>query len=333
MKILRWQKETVGKGIVLFGLLFLVTVSLSFAQEFPTKPVNVIVGAGPGGAIDTSTRVLGRKSEKILGQPVILTNNSGGAGVVALTLLKSQKPDGYNLVGLSNTSLVVTPHLRNVAYTPDDFTPIVQYAENHSGLYVRGDSPWKTFKEFITFAKQNPDKVNYTTTTVGSGMHVAMEFMSAQEGGIKWTLVPYTTGDPIIPLLGNHVNACSSSIAPTGLPHLKSGSLRLLAVYGERRLKLFPDVPTLLELGYDYTWESKSLLMAPKGVSPALVKRLEDAFRQATADPEYIKTLEQMVIEPTYVGSDNTKKYFADAYPRFGKLIDRLKIPKESEGK
>jgi tripartite-type tricarboxylate transporter receptor subunit TctC len=332
----KWNKKNKIIGMQLFIFLFavfLTTSSVSLAQEFPTKSINILIGGGPGGAQDTSVRLLAKQAEKILGQPLVLNNNAGGAGVVALTILKSQKPDGYSLMGGSNTILVATPHLRDVGYTPEDFVPILQYAANHSGLYVRGDSPWKTFKEFIAYVKQNPGKINYTTTTVGSGMHIAMEFVAAKEGGLKWTAVPYTTGDPVVPLLGSHVQAASTSIAPTTLPHIKSGTLRLLAVYADKRVKTFPDVPTLKELGYDYSWEGESILFAPKGTPAPVLKKLDDVFRQAASSPEFIKTLESMVIDPEYRNSADTKKRLADTYTRMGKIIDQLKIPKESAGK
>jgi tripartite-type tricarboxylate transporter receptor subunit TctC len=317
--------------LVLFAFmaLFLMVSSVSWAQEFPTKPINILVGAGPGGSQDTSTRLIAKKAEKTLGQPIILNNNPGGAGVVALTITKNMKADGYNLVAVGNGVMICTPHLRKVEYAPEDFVPVLQYAESHIGLYVRGDSQWKTFKEFITYVRQNPDKINYTTPAVGSGMHIAMEYISAQEKGLKWTLVPYTVGDPIVPLLGNHVQATSGSIAPTSIPHLKSGTLRLLAVYSDKRLKMFPDVPTIKELGYDFAWDNKSLLLAPKATSPAIVTKLEDILRKAAADPEYVKTIEGMLMDPTYMSSADVKKYITTLNPRMAKLISQLNIPKE----
>jgi len=335
MKTQQKRGKLMGKRLFLFlfAIFFLMVSSVSMAQEFPTKPVNITISAGPGGSQDTSVRLLAKRAEKILGQPLILTNNAGGAGVVALTILKTQKPDGYDLVGGSNAMLVAIPHLRNVDYVPDDFVPILEYAQTSYGIYVRGDSPWKTLKELVAYAKQNPGKISYTTTSVGSGMHLGMEAVAATEGGLKWTAVPYLTGDPVIPLLGSHVQAAATTIAPTTLPHIKSGTLRILAVMSEKRVKMFPDLPTLKELGYDYSWEGESILFAPKGTPEPVLKKLDDAFKQATTDPEFVKTLESMVIEPTYRNSADTKKRIADTYTRMGKYINQFKIPREGEKK
>ena len=271
------------------------------------------------------------KAEKFLGQPILVTNNGAGGGSVALGIVKNYKPDGYNLAGCTSTGLVRIPQFRTVPYSLDDFIPIMHYAAPQTGLVVRSDSPWKTVKELVDYAKKNPDKVTYSTTGVGSPMHLAMEFIAKQEG-IRWTHVPYPGSAPAMTaLLGGHVTAQSGDAI--WIPHVKEGSLRLLATHGEIRMKTFPNVPTFREVGYDFINETVFMMAAPKGTPMPIVKKLEDAFHRAMEDPEFIQTMAKLELEITYRNSEDTKKYLEEAYVRLGKMIQELKLPKEVEKK
>jgi tripartite-type tricarboxylate transporter receptor subunit TctC len=200
-----------------------------------------------------------------------------------------------------------------------------------SGLVVRADSPWKTLKEFVEYAKKNPGKVTYSSMGIGSPMHLAMEFIAKQEG-IEWTHVPYPgSGPAFIALLGGHVTAQSGS--SESFPHVREGTIRLLATHHEKRWKSFPDVPTFRELGYDFINESVFMFAAPKGTPPPVVKKLDEAFRKGMEDPEFIKTMEKLEIEISYRNSEDLKKYLEEAYVRLGKMIRELKLPKEPEKK
>lgn len=312
------------------GLLFLIP-TLPFAQEYPTKPINMLVALAPGGIVDSSIRVLASKAEKFLGQPFIISNNGGGGGSVAFGILAREKPDGYHLVGSPNSPLVRIPHLRSVPYRIEDFIPIMHFGTSEAGLVVRADSPWKTLKEFVEYARKNPWKVTLAIPGTGTPQHIAMEYIGKKEG-IQWTMVPYSGGAPgITALLGGHVTAYSGSTV--WVPHVKAGSLRLLSTNGERRMKAFPEVPTLRQLGYDYSDEAIYMVTAPKGTPLSIVKKLDDAFRKAMDDPEFVRSMEKMEIEIYYRNHEDIKKHLEEAYHRFGKMIIDLKIPKESEQK
>jgi tripartite-type tricarboxylate transporter receptor subunit TctC len=145
-------------------------------------------------------------------------------------------------------------------------------------------------------------------------------------------MIPYTGGmAAITALLGGHVTAESGSSAWT--PYVKEGTLRLLATHGEKRMKIFPNVPTLKDLGYDFVGEVINIVAAPKGTPPAIVKRLYEAFCKATDDPEFIQLTDKLQIEPTRRTSEETDRYLKEAYARFGKMIIDLKIPREDEKK
>lgn len=324
------MKRNAWTIIFLSGLIFLIP-ALSFSQTYPTKPISILVGFAPGGTMDVSTRVLAGKAEKSLGQPFIITNNGGGGGSVALGIVAKEKADGYSLAGCTSTGLIRIPQFRAVPYRLEDFVPLMHFGAPQTGVVVRSDSPFKTFRELVEYGKKNPGKVTYSSTGVGSPMHLAMEYVGKQEG-IQWTHVPYPGSAPALTaLLGGHVTAQSGSTE--WIPQIKAGAVRLLGTHGEKRMKLFPDVPTFRELGYDFINETVFMVAAPKGTPLAIVKKLEEAFHKAMDDPEFIQTMEKMEIEITYRNSEDTKKYLEEAYARLGKMITELKIPKEPEKK
>jgi len=321
----------IGRKILYGGfLLFFIPAFLS-AQEFPTKPINVVITFSPGGSADPSMRLLASKAEKYLGEPFIITNNGGGGGSVAMAILSKEKPDGYHLAGCSSTSLIRIPQFREVPYKLEDFVPIMHFGAPPSGLVVRADSPWKTLKEFVEYAKKNPGKVTYSSMGIGSPMHLAMEYIARKEG-IQWTHVPYPGSGPAFhALLGGHVTAQSGS--SESYPHVKAGTVRLLAIHHEKRFKSFPEVPTFREAGYDFINETVFMFAGPKGIPSSIVKKLDEAFRKGMEDPEFIQTMEKMEIVANYRNSEDLKKYLEEAYVRLGKMIRELKLPKESPKK
>ena len=316
--------------IFLSGIIFLIPMLCS-AQSYPTKSINILVGFAPGGTMDVSTRVLASKAEKFLGQPFLISNNGGGGGSVALGIVAKERPDGYYLAGCTSTGLIRIPQFRPVPYKLEDFVSIMHFGAPQTGVVVKADSPFKTFKDLVEYAKKNPGKVTYSSTGVGSPMHLAMEYVAKQEG-IQWTHVPYPGSTPALTaLMGGHVTAQSGSTE--WIPQIRAGEVRLLATHGEKRMKIFPDVPTFRELGYDFINETVFMVAAPKGTPSPIVKKLEEAFHKAMDDPEFIQVMERMEIEITYRNSEDTKKYLEEAYARLGKMIIELKIPKEPEKK
>jgi tripartite-type tricarboxylate transporter receptor subunit TctC len=324
---MKLKRSTIMTALVL-GLLCVLVPVLSFAQDFPTKPVNVIVTFAPGGTLDTATRILATKAERFLGQPVIVSNVGGGGGSVALAQVATKKPDGYEITSCTSTGLIRIPQLRAVPYGPDDFIPVMHYAAVESGVVVKSDSPYKTFKDLVEFAKKNPGKVTYATSGAGSPMHMAMEFVAMKEG-LKWTHVPQTGGAPgLAAVLGGHVTAMSDSTE--WLPHVKEGSLRLLATHGEKKMKSFPNVPTFRDLGYDFINETVFMIAAPKGTPAPVVNKLDDSFHKAMDDPKFIETIANIEFAVSYRNSADTKKYLDDASARFAEMIKKMGIQKEA---
>lgn len=320
-----------GKIIQLLSLFFFLMPSYLRAQEFPTKPINILVSFSAGGSGDIGCRILAKKAEKLLGQPMMITNNGAGGGSVALGIVAKQKPDGYHLVMCTATGLVQIPQMRTVTYTHKDFVPILHFAEPQSGTMIRGDSPWKTLIELVEHARQNPEKITYSTSGVGGQGHMAMEYV-AIKAGLKWTHVPYPGNAPAATaLLGGHVLALSAGLDVS--PHIQAGTIRLLATHGEKRVVSFPDVPTFRELGYDFIPVVKSMIAAPKGTPQPIIKQLEEAFRKAMDDPEFLQVQTKMHSAVSYRNSEDTIKFLDEAYVLVGKMLVDLRIPREEEKK
>jgi tripartite-type tricarboxylate transporter receptor subunit TctC len=306
--------------------IFLIFPALpheGIAQEkYPSKPIQFVVGYPAGGTTDLCARPLAAAASKILGQPVVVLNKPGGASAVAMASLKIEKPDGYT-IGILPTGAILSQHMRRVPFdSAKDFTPILQYAVYLYGLVVKTDSPWKTFKEFVEYAKANPGKIRYSTAGVGTSQHLVMERLALKEK-IKWTHIPFQGGGPAITaLLGGHVEA--SSQTTEWKKHVEGGTLKVLAVYGEKRMMDFPDVPTLLELGYGIAAPSIISLVGPRGLSPQVVETLHGTFKKAMEDPDFIKVSRQVDQPPLYRGPEELGRHLVEMNEEVGSLIRKL---------
>jgi tripartite-type tricarboxylate transporter receptor subunit TctC len=218
------MKKCSVAAILIISLVLLFSAS-GLSQTFPTKPVTLLINSAPGQLGDVTTRATAAKAEKFLGQPFAFVNNNAGGGAVAFGMIKKVKPDGYTIMSTATGNLIWLPFTRSVDYKLEDYMPLATNLVMTSGVVVKADSPFKTFKDLVAYAKQNPGKVNYAITSAGVPMDIAMQFVAKQEG-IRWTAVPTPGSDPNTMLLGGHVTAYSGSTS--WLPHVKSGAFRLL---------------------------------------------------------------------------------------------------------
>ena len=328
--LFQWKDTIRAKGTLVLtcvlGLIFFLTPppNLLFAQEkYPSKPINLLVGFAPGGGSDVVCRALAPTASKVLGQPIVVNNKPGGGSVVMISILKDQEPDGYT-IGSLLTGPVAAQYLRNdVSYdTRKDFTPIIGLADSQYGLVVKSDSPWKTFGEFIDYAKANPGKIHYSTAGIGGPQHLVMERL-AEKAKIKWTHVPFEGAMPATTaLLGGHVEASSNSTE--WKKFVESGRLRLLAVFAERRNPDFPNVPTLIELGYDITAPTISGIIGPKGMDPRIVETLHGAFKKAVEEKEFSQVLARAGLLVRYRNTADFAKYLVDLNDQLESIIRRL---------
>jgi tripartite-type tricarboxylate transporter receptor subunit TctC len=323
------------KGIMVFvSAVVLTAFSLTagmtvFAADYPTKSVTMYIPFSAGGSMDSSSRVLAAGAEKVLGQPFVMINKTGGGGTVALGVLANEKPNGYILSAGTSTGIFRIPVQRKVPYKPlADFTHIFAYAAVSSGVVVKPDAPWNTWQEFIAYAKKNPGKVKYSTTGAGSPMHVSME-VAAEKEGIKWIHIPYKGSMPsITAVLGGHVDACSSG--PKFVSMVQQGQLRVLAVHTKERMVEFPDVPTFVELGYNYINDTFFSVHGPAGMDPVVVRKLEDAFAKSVATPEFKDMAKKFALQPLQIRSAEYSQILEDGWPKQVQIFKDLGRIKEA---
>lgn len=325
--MLRKSWNRIFGKVLLLALVLSLLPGFTFAQQYPTKPINLMIGFSVGGVLDILHRILASKAEKFLGQPIVATNMGGAGGSVALGTHAKQKPDGYNLWGGTTTGLTLNRLFRPVPYQFDDFVPIMQYGSPETGTVVQSSSPYKTLKDLIEYARKNPGKVTYSSSGTGSGLHLCMEFVAKQEG-IQWTHVPYSgSSTSIPPLLGGHITAAADGTI--WYPYVKEGTLRLLATHWEERMPAMPDVPTLRDLGYNIINDAAFMFAAPKGTPDAVVKKLDEALRKAMDDPEFIQTAKTTHFRIKYRGAAELKKWLEENNVHYEKLLTELRIQKE----
>ncbi|MBV9955284.1 MAG: tripartite tricarboxylate transporter substrate binding protein [Pseudolabrys sp.] len=310
--------------------LFVLAVALntSQAQDYPNRPVTLVVPWPAGGTTDISMRALASATEKHLRQSIVIDNRPGAGGVLGpQTVAEKAAPDGYTLVQVPIT-VFRWPFMRKTTLDPaKDFTWIIGLTGYTFGIVVRADSPWRTFKEFLAFAKANPGKINYGTPGAGTTLHITMEQIAKQEG-ITWTHVPFKgTAETTQALLGGHIQAVADA---TGWgPLVKAGQLRLLVIWSDERSKNYPDAPTLKESGINLVSNSPFGLAGPKGMDPKVVKILHDAFKKGMDEPAYRAELVKLDQEPAYLSSTDYKQYADRQLVEQKALIEALGLKQE----
>jgi tripartite-type tricarboxylate transporter receptor subunit TctC len=275
-------------AIAAWATLALGTVQ---AQDFPNRPITLIVPWPAGGSTDTHLRKLAEIAGRHLGQPVIIENKPGAGGMLGPAgMASSAKPDGYTLSQLT-VSAFRQPYMQKVDWDPiRDFTYIIGVSGYTFGVVVKSDSPIRNFGDFVAYAKANPGKLSYASTGNGTSPHLLMEEVAAK-AGIELLHVPFKgNADSTQALMGGHVMAQSDA---TGWgKFVDAGTFRLLVTFGEERARW--GAPTAKELGYDVVSYSPYGIVGPRGMDPKVVRVLHDAFKKAMDDPENRKMLQQL---------------------------------------
>lgn len=305
----------------------LAAIGAARAQaKFPDRPIRLIIPWAAGGPADAGFRIMAQSVSKKFGQQVVVDNKAGASGIMGAIALQEAKPDGYTISQM-HMSVLRQPLLnKQLTYNPiDDLTYILQITGFVMGVVVRADAPWKTFPELLAHAKANPGKLNWGTLGIGSTQHLAMERVGIAQGGLSWTHAPYRgTADTLRALLGGEIDFASESSG--WAPMVQAGQLRLLAVFTAERAKRFPDVPTVKERGIDVVVDSPGGLIGPKGMDPAVVAALADAFREAAQEPEHLKFLGNMDQPLILLDGPAYKAAMAKTYEDEKELLRRLNL-------
>jgi tripartite-type tricarboxylate transporter receptor subunit TctC len=294
----------------------------ALGQTYPARPIRLICPWPAGGSTDAVMRALAQSASRSLGQAVVIENKGGAGGMLGAIDLVSAPPDGYTLSQLPHGVFRI-PHMQKVAFnTLADFTWIVCLTGYTFGMVVPADSPVKSIKDLVDYAKANPGKFTYGSTGIGTSPHLAVEEF-AQRAGIQLNHVPFKgNAENMQAILGGHIMAASDA---TGwAPHVESGKLRLLATYGSRRTKRWPNVPTLDELGYKTVSDSPFGVCGPKGMDPAVVRTLHDAFRKTLEDPAVVATFDKFDQTVIYMNTEEYTKWARETFALEKATIERL---------
>jgi tripartite-type tricarboxylate transporter receptor subunit TctC len=278
----------------------------ALAQDvYPSHAVTIINAFPPGGANDIVTRPLATAMEPILKQPVVIETKAGAAGQVGAQVAASAKPDGYTLLshntGISGYAEVDKLFGRPQKATRADFITLARIIADPVVLLVNDQQPYKSLKEFVDFAKKNPNAILYSSGGLYGASHLPMALLSIAVGGLEMRHLPTNGGGPAITaILGNNVQATAQTVSAS-LPHIKAGKLRPLASFGGTRSKVLPDVPTLKELGYDveyYLWVG---LFVPKGTPQPAVTTLRSAIDKAAHSEPFAAALTGLGLDLAYL--------------------------------
>ena len=305
------------------GSTLLAPFGAAQAQAYPARPINLIVPWPAGGSTDRHLRTLAEIASKHLGQTIVIENKPGGGGTLGPgTMAMTAKPDGYTLAQLP-MGMLRMPHMQKVPWDPlKDFTYILGVSGYTFGFTVRADSPYKTFNDYIEAARKQPGKIDYGSTGIGTSPHLLIEEL-ATAAKVTLNHVPFKgNADLTQALLGGHVMAMSD--ASGWDKFVDGGQMRLLATFGEKRTQRWPTVPTAKELGYDIVYASPYGLVGPKGMDPAVVKALHDAFKKAMDDPKHVELLAQLNQDAWYRSGPDYAKWAGETFVRDKALIERL---------
>ena len=281
MRSTKYLRCTIAVGLVaaisLIGM-GMTNVGLAAEGKYPQKTIQIVVGYSPG-ATDASLRIFTEKMKDYLKQPMVFVYKPGSAGSVGASFVAKAKPDGYTLMGMSQSPVMTTTLTKEVDYTLDDFSPICQVVKSPIVIAVKAESPLKSLKDVVAAAKKSPGSLSYSTSGVFGSTHVPTEvFMKA--AGIKLTHVPCAgTAPAVMALLGGHVDMTTSTMSAI-IPHLKAGTLRAIAVFEKKRFKELPDVPTCSEQGYPLVFSVDYGLMAPKSTSDEVIRIIDGAAKK-----------------------------------------------------
>ena len=284
--MMKWTQSLITCAL---AVLIMVAATPAAAGSYPSKPINVIVPWGAGGDSDLTTRVWADAMEKELGVPVVVINKAGGGGVIGTTHVVNSKPDGYTLINAGLSNVLVTPNFSDVPYDFNSFVPVVKFTAVPAGIIVKADSPYQTFDDFISAAKEN--KLTMGSWGAASSGTILAKIIADQAGFMPRFVHANTTANSMVSVIGGHIDS-AISFPPAFGPHVKSGRARALVLNAQ--MDAYPGVPTFADYGIKGSFEGWSGVFAPKGVPDEVVTRLVEATKKIMQDPKVLKAYSNM---------------------------------------
>jgi len=313
-------------------VLTLFLAASGYAQElkiakYPDRPITFIHPLPAGGGADILTRLLCKEVEKSLGQPIVIVNKPGGSLTIGAAALATSKPDGYTIGFTGASALLIVPFTDKVPYDPiKDFHQIMQWGAPNFGVTVKGDSPFKGFKDIVAYARQNPKKLTYGTTGQ-IGLHYLIMEQIARKEKVQFTQIPFKGGSEVeAALMGGHIHVAASEFS---MAQIEAGNTRLLMLLREEHAAEYPKTPVLKDLGYgDIHAPMIQGIAAPKGIPDEIAKKLEEAFTKAMKEPAFIKGMKDVGYSVLYRSGKESSDYIAKNYEFFGKYLKELGLAK-----
>ena len=303
---------------------------LALAQNYPTKPVRIVLPFGPGGVADITTRTIAPKLSEGLGQQVVVENLPGAGGIRASETVARADPDGHTLLLLTNGNAVSQALFKSLPYDPmNDFAMISTVGFFSMVIVTGASSKYKTLQEVIAAAKQNPGRLNIGTITPGGTQHLAGELFRSS-AGMDALVVPHkTTGEVVIGVRNGNLDVGVDFIAPL-ISGIRAGDLRALAVTAGKRQPQLPDVPTVQEAGVrGYDVASWNALAAPGKTPAAVIRRVHEELAKALAAPEVQKRFAELGVEPRPSTPEYLREFFVSESKRWAQVVEAAKIPKQ----
>jgi len=317
----------------LSGFLFSATAPVMAQQAFPDRPLRLLVPFSPGGSTDVYARKFAKLLGDNLGQVVVVENKDGGAGSIAGSQLKAAKPDGYTVM-IGTSSNVTTGPATNAVFKYDprkDFSAIGILGVLPMVVIANPSVPANNMKEFVSLIKQNPDKYMYGSGGVGGVSHLAGELFKDEMGGLKLPHVPYKGSGPVIQdILAGRVQVLFDNAVPN-LPHYRAGKEKILVALSEKRLKVLPNVPTTVELGYpDLTSSTVLFFLAPAKTPEAVLSKIREASQQVIDNPQFSKDVTEMGVEkPDSVDAVSAEKYIREDMAKWANIAKKIGLKLE----
>jgi tripartite-type tricarboxylate transporter receptor subunit TctC len=311
-------------GFNLLAILLSIGIfpATSPGQEYPTKPIQLIMSWPPGGLAPVLSGLVVEEAKKYLSKPVLVVYKTGGGGTIGGGYVAKSPPDGYTLL-FARPSHISTPIVQKSDYSIDDFEIIGQIATGPLTLAVKADAPWKTLRELINYAKKNPGLLTCGTSGTYSSVH--FHFLRIErQFGIKLSYVPFKgSGDALAALAGGHISL-STKYPGEGEPLVDSGKIKVLTVFDSKRCKFYPNIPTSSEEGFDAEASAWAVLMAPKGTPKPILNTWEDLIRKMASDRSFIDKAEKLHIEIEFKSAADSKKIVLKEFEDFSKIAKEL---------
>ena len=323
MKAIRWFP------FLVLLLVFWVCGLSHAAPVYPNRPITLVSPNPPGGTTDLQARALAQAAKKFLPAPIIIVNRPGGGGAVGIFEVLQSKPNGYMIVIVGSSQIVVAPHTLKTPYQgPEDYTPVIKLTKSLFTFSVHASSQWKTIKELVDYAKANPGKVRGAVPGLASLQHISLETLKDQ-ARVDITAVPFNGGaECLAALLGGHVE-CMVVPPSVVVGQVKAGKVRVLGTFDENRHPLFPEAPTLGEAGYEIPVRVYHVIIAPKNTPREILNILHEAFKKSIESESFRKFAEDNGYLVDYKGPEDARRQLEQDYAFFETLTKKLDFLKK----